>query len=74
MEFVNWGMPPAEFQLALMETALRALSGGALATIAAASLAYFLLWLAEFRRGPRRLSAAPAPRPRRASRRAPRPF
>jgi hypothetical protein len=54
MEFVNWGMPPAEFQLMLMETALRVLSAGALAAVGAASLAYFLLWLVEFRRAARR--------------------
>jgi hypothetical protein len=54
MEFVNWGIPPAEFQLMLMETALRVLSAGALATVAAASLTYFLLWLAEFRHAARR--------------------
>ncbi|MDQ3806005.1 MAG: hypothetical protein M3416_19515 [Acidobacteriota bacterium] len=54
MELVNWGMPPAEFQLRLMEAALRVLSAGALATVGAASLAYFLLWLAEFRRDARR--------------------
>ena len=63
MEFVNWGMPPAEFQLMLMETSLRIMAAGALATVAAASLTYFLLWLAELRR--HSVSAARARRPRR---------
>jgi hypothetical protein len=49
VEFVYWGMPPAEFQLTLMETSLRIMAGGALATTCAASCAYFLLWLAELR-------------------------
>jgi len=38
MDFMSWGMPPAEFQLMLMGTALRVMAAGALATIAAASL------------------------------------
>ena len=63
MEFLNWGMPPAEFQLMLMETSLRIIAAGALATVAAASLTYFLLWLAELRAGS--LSAARARRRRR---------
>ncbi len=49
MEFMSWRVPPAEFQLMLMETALRVMAGAALATVALASLAYLLLWLAEFR-------------------------
>jgi hypothetical protein len=49
MEFVNWGMPPAELQLMLLETSLRVMAAGALMTLAAASLTYFLLWLAEAR-------------------------
>lgn len=72
MEFASRGMLPAEFQLMLMETALRLMAAAALLTIAAASLTYFMLWLVEFRRDPRRVSAAP-PRPRRGRRRARRP-
>jgi hypothetical protein len=66
MDFVSWGMPPAEFQLMLMETALRLMAGAALATIGVASFTYFLLWLAESRRPARRVTSAP-PRPRRRS-------
>ena len=49
-DFVNMGMTPSEFELRMMETALSALTVWALATIAVASLVYFLFWLAEMRR------------------------
>jgi hypothetical protein len=47
MEFVSWGMPPAEFQLLLMGTSLRVMAPAALATAGAASVTYSLLWVAE---------------------------
>ena len=50
MEFVSWGMPPAEFQLMLMETSLRVMAAAGVATACAASVTYFLLWVAELRR------------------------
>jgi hypothetical protein len=50
MDLVSLGLTPAEFQLTLLETALRALTLGALLTIGATSVAYLMLWLAEFRR------------------------
>jgi len=56
MEFpdlLNLGVSRAEFQLRLMEAALRALSLGATLAICGSSLTYFLLWLAELRRARR---------------------
>jgi hypothetical protein len=49
-DFVNMGLTPSEFELRMMEAALSALTVWALATIAVASLVYFMLWLAETRR------------------------
>jgi hypothetical protein len=49
-DFVNLGLTPSEFELRMLETTLGALTVWALATIAVASLVYFLLWLTEFRR------------------------
>jgi hypothetical protein len=56
MNSLSWGLPPAELQAMLLETALRVLAAGGLVTIALASLAYFLLWVVESRmpRRPRR--------------------
>jgi hypothetical protein len=51
---MGWGLPPAELQAMLLETALRVLALGGLATIGAASVAYFLIWVAELRRPRRR--------------------
>lgn len=50
MDFFGWGGAPAEFQLMLLETALRALALGGLGTLAVASFLYFLLWLGEPKR------------------------
>jgi hypothetical protein len=50
MDLMSLGLTPAELQLTLLETALRALTLCALLTIGATSLVYFMLWLAEFRR------------------------
>lgn len=57
MGYLSWGMPPAEFQAMLMETALQVLAGAGLATIGLASVTYFLLWVAELRRPRRRLTS-----------------
>jgi len=64
MEFVSWGMPPAEFQLMLMETALRLMAAVGVFTIGAASFVYCLLWLAEARGARYASSRAPAGRRR----------
>ena len=49
-DLLNGGGLPAEVQLALMESALRALSYGALAAVGLTSLLYLLMLLAETRR------------------------
>jgi hypothetical protein len=49
LDFVNFGMSPAEFQLMLLETALRALSGGAFVVVGIFSVVYFLLWFTELK-------------------------
>jgi hypothetical protein len=49
-DLLNGGGGAAEFQLALMESALRALSYGALAAVALTSVLYLMLLLA----GPKR--------------------
>ena len=57
MGYLSWGMPPAEFQAMLMETALRVLAAAGLATICVVSLTYFLLWVVELRQPRRRLTS-----------------
>jgi len=49
-DLFNGGQATAELQLALMESALRALSLGALAVVGLASVLYLLLLLAEPKR------------------------
>jgi hypothetical protein len=49
MDLLNLGLTPADLQLTLLETALRALTLGALLTIATTSFVYFMLWLTESR-------------------------
>ena len=50
LDLVSVGVLPAEFQLSLLEAALRTVSLAALATIGLTTLLYLLFYLAEFRR------------------------
>jgi len=50
LDLVSMGVLPAEFQLSLLEAALRAVSLAALATIGLTTLLYLLFCLAEFSR------------------------
>ena len=50
LDLVNVGVLPVEFQLSLLEAALRALSLAALASVGLTTLLYLLFCLAEFRR------------------------
>jgi len=50
LDLVSVGVLPVEFQLSLLEAALRALSLAALASVGLTTLLYLLFCLAEFRR------------------------